>query len=58
MNSKKIIFSLLFLTLGLFGVAQEKINWTKINKVEKQMAKKENGNQEIIEIIISVQNVL
>lgn len=45
MNSKKIIFSLLFLTLGVFGVAQEKINWTKIDKVEKQMAKKENANK-------------
>ncbi|MBR5255088.1 MAG: DUF255 domain-containing protein [Bacteroidales bacterium] len=42
MNSKKIIFSLLFLTICLFGFSQEKINWVKINKIEKEMAKKEN----------------
>ncbi len=45
MNSKKIIFSLLFLTFGLFGVSQEKINWVKINDAEKEMAKKENANK-------------
>lgn len=45
MNSKKIIFSLLFLTFGLFGVSQEKINWQKIDKIETEMAKKENANK-------------
>jgi thioredoxin-related protein len=45
MNSKKIIFSVLFLTIGLFGISQEKINWIKINKVEKEMSKKENADK-------------
>ncbi len=45
MNSKKIIFSLLFLTISLFGFSQEKINWIKIDKIESEMAKKENANK-------------
>lgn len=45
MNSKKIIFSLLFLTISLFGFSQEKINWIKIDKIESEMAKKENTNK-------------